>query len=91
MAGVTYGVFGEILNNFTVSEIKAEKSIYEKIQPDISAENINKNNKIQLVLISDFSSGDKLKNDLENLRWKRWKEFRNNEYSSTIFGLVRDY
>ena len=91
VAGVTYGVFGEILNNFTVSEIKAEKSIYEKIQPDFSAENINKNNKIQLVLISDFSSGDKLKNDLENLRWKRWKEFRNNEYSSTIFGLVRDY
>lgn len=89
VAGVTYGVFGEILNDFTVSEIKAEKSIYEKIQPDFSAENINKNNKIQLVLISDFAGADKLKNDLENLGWKRWKEFKNKQYGSTIFGLIR--
>lgn len=91
VAGVTYGVFGEILNNFTVLEIKAEKSIYEEIQPDFSAENINKNNKIQLVLISDFAGADKLKNDLENFGWKKWKEFKNKEHGSTIFGLVRAY
>ena len=90
VAGVTYGVFGEILNDFTVSEVKMEKNIYEEIKSDVSAENINKNNKIQLILISDFAGGDKLKDDLENLGWKKWKEFRNNEYGSTIFGLIRD-
>lgn len=90
VAGVTYGVFGEILNDFTVSEIKTEKNIYEETQSDFSAENINKNNKIKLVLISDFVGADKLKNDLENLGWERWKEFKNKEYGSTIFGLIRN-
>lgn len=90
VAGSTYGVFGEVLNNFTVLEIKSENAIYEKTHADFSAENINKNNKIQLVLISDFAGGDKLKDDLENLGWKKWKEFKNNEYGSTIFGLIRD-
>ena len=61
VAGVTYGVFGEILNNFTVSEVKSERDIYKEIPSDFFSENINKNNKIQLVLISDFYGGDKLK------------------------------
>ncbi len=90
VAGITYGVFGEILNNFTVSEVETGKNIYKEIQADFSAENINKNNKIQLILISDFIGGDKLKNDLENLRWKRWREFKNEEYGSTMFGLIRN-
>lgn len=89
-AGATYGVFGEVLNGFSIADIKAEKNIYKQIQLDISAENINKNEDIQLVLISDLADGDKLKNDLENLGWKNWREFKNKEYGSTIFSLVRN-
>lgn len=91
VAGVTYGIFSEILNNFTVSEIKAEKNIYKEMHPDFSVESINKNNKIQLIFISDFVGGDKLKNNLENLRWGKWKEFKNEQYGSTIFGLIRSH
>jgi len=89
IAGVTYGVFSEILNDFTISEVKSEKQIYEEVQIDFSAENIDKNSKIRLVLISDFDDSGKLKNDLENSGWQKWKEFKNNEYRSTIFGLIR--
>ncbi len=89
VAGVTYGVFGEILNDFTLSEVKAEKNIYKEMQTNFSAENINKNNKIKLVLISDFIGEENLKKELENLGWEKWKEFKNEEYGSTIFSFVR--
>lgn len=89
VAGVTYGVFGEILSGFTVLEIEKERDIYNAMQSDISAKKITNNKEIQLVLISFFPNEEKLKNDLENQGWKQWKEFRNNKYGSTIFGLVR--
>ncbi len=93
VAGATYGVFGEILNNFTVLEVRLERDIYKKIQsisPVIySSQEIDKNYKIKLVLITDYYKGMELKKELENLGWQEWKEFKNEEYGSTIFGLFR--
>jgi len=95
VAGATYGVFGEILNNFTVLEVNLEKDIYKKMQnisPAIySSWEINENAKIKLVLITDYHKGKELKKELENLGWNRWKEFNNRQYGSTIYGLTRDY
>jgi len=89
VAGATYGVFGEIMNGFAIAEARAGAAIYRSVPPLFNAADINRNNAIELVLISDFFEGDSLRGDLADLGWRPWRNFRNNSFGSTIFGLIR--
>lgn len=94
VAGSTYGVFGEILNNFSVSEIISERNIYDSINnaPSgiFSSRAINNNKNIQMVIISDYFKKGDLEEELENFGWMEWKVFKNEKYNSIISGFIRD-
>lgn len=89
VAGTTYGVFSETLNGFSVAEIKALEKIYKSVPPIFRAADLQSDERINLVLVSDFFDGDGLKKDLRDLGWQKWENFRIDRYSSTIFGLIR--
>lgn len=86
VAGVTYGVFGEILNGFTVSEIASLKEI---ALTDPTAEAITLNTKINAVLIVDFANHQWLRDELMDRDWEERGTFRNEEYGSTVFLMTR--
>ncbi len=90
--GVSYGVFSEILNGYSVKQTLAEKEIFTKTGGLANASAIGQNSKIKLVLVSDVPFAEKkqkLINDLLALGFKPWKNFENKDYGSTIVGLIR--
>ena len=86
VAGVTYGVFGEILNGFTVSEVLSVKDL---AGTNPTADDIHRNEKIKAVLVSDFADKEELIAGLKELGWQERGQFKNIEYGSTIFLFLR--
>jgi hypothetical protein len=84
--GATYGILGEIINGFTVSEVMAEKNIYDSNQ---TIEDLNNDERIKLIMITDFKEKSSVVEKLKDLGWTSWKDFENKKYGLTIIGLVR--
>jgi len=93
LVGSTYGIFPEIVNGFSVAEVAFAKNLIsgEDVRVRgrlLSPEEINRDKRITLVLVSDVNSGEFVA-ELLKLGWERWKNFKNAEYRSTIYGLIR--
>lgn len=86
VAGVTYGVFPEILHGFSVAEIESIIP-FATTSPDPSV--LNADERIQAILVADLPSKVSLIDGLMQLGWARKGEFKNSEYGSTIFLLLR--
>lgn len=95
IVGSTYGVFTEILNGFTVSEVIQSRDIFKKVSKaagvvDFSL--LNDDPKIRIVLISDIS--DSRRSDLISYLkahgWKEWVNFKNSKSGAVIYGLIRE-
>ncbi|MBN2585378.1 hypothetical protein JXA59_01880, partial [Patescibacteria group bacterium] len=96
IVGATYGVFPQILSGFTVEETIANKKLigsrnllHNNEVGGLSPEDINLNPDIKLVLISDIPNANFFLTQLISLGWVEWKNFKNETYGSTIFGLTR--
>jgi hypothetical protein len=94
VAGQTYGIFGEILNGFTVAEVKETQEILKNItwgldDVDLKIKEIQGNDKIKLVLIPSEKTLKELISKLKAVPgWEEWKEFKN-KYNRTVVGIVR--
>ena len=91
LLGVTYGVFSQIMDNYTLAQVNAEQAICQSLKDADGAKNIVAQKNVKLVLIYDVNAPVKNQTimDLENLGFKPWQNFYNPEYRSTIVGLVR--
>ncbi len=92
--GNGYGYFSQILSGYSVDEMRQEKEIYTRIGGDITAEKIDKETNIQLVLVNGSENNhkalpQKIADDLQTLGWVQWKEFSNDRFGTSIFGLQR--
>jgi len=101
MAGITYGVFGEVLNGYTVNEVLAAKDRFLKMEAlkrirgiswtePPAVEDIDSDPDIRLVLVSDCEAAESFVEQLTGHGWKRWREFRDDQYGATIRGFLRD-
>jgi len=101
MAGITYGVFGEIMNGFTVGEVLAARERFLKLEAmkmfrgnpggkPPAVEDIESDPEIRLVLVSDCEGAEPFVERLSGRGWKRWKDFRDDRYGATIKGFLRD-
>lgn len=86
IAGVTYGVFPQILNGFSVAEVLADK---ELVATHPTAEDINTDERIKAVLVADLMEYHELVAGLMKSGWRIEKEFKNDEYRSTVFLMER--
>ena len=101
VAGITYGAFGEILNGYTVNEVIAAKDIFLKMEAmkmirgnpggkPPAEEDISSDPNIRLVLVSDCEAAEPFVERLSGHGWKRWREFRDDQYGATIRGFLRN-
>lgn len=96
-AGVTYGIFPQIMRGFTVEQVEAAQEIYDEINQGFDIINypvLKEDRRIRMVLIGDikdfrWTSGAQLMLFLETTGWKRWKNFHDNVSHTTIEGYVR--
>lgn len=96
--GNGYGYFSEILSGYSVAELKKEKLIISSVGDNldnITAREINENKDIKLVIVNGSEKDrtllpQKLADDLRVLGWANWKEFYNDKYGTTIYGLIRN-
>jgi len=98
--GVTYGVFTELLNGYSVEDYRKAKDIYDDISDyskknnipwtSASSEAIHANKKIKHLIIG-FMFPRKLVfiEDMLSKGWVIKKEFYNDEFKSTVFLLYR--
>jgi|GEM_PF-6689503 len=101
MTGITYGVFGEVMNGFTVGEVLASRERFLKMEAmkmfrgnpggkPPAVEDIESVPEIRLVLVSDCEGAEPFVERLSRRGWKRWKDFRDDRYGATIKGFLRD-
>jgi hypothetical protein len=94
LVGVTYGMMPQILSGYTIDEVEKSDQILKKHTLDqnlklYSAEAINNQLDINLVLISDGKNIESLRDNLLLLGWSDWKQFAS-ESNNVIYGLIRD-
>lgn len=89
--GVSYGVFSQIMNNYTVAEVRADKNIYENFKNSREVEFAAEDKNFRLILLSDLNIAAKKAaiSNLQILGFSPWQNFYNPEYRSTIIGLIR--
>jgi len=92
--GGTYGCLPEILNGFTVSEMRSQFEIRKQANKTgfgkvIDYQALKDNQNIKLVLISDVDQGLAISNML-SLVWKHWKTFQHDKSGAIIYGMIRD-
>lgn len=91
--GSTYGTFPHILAGFSVKDVAFAKSLMgggvRSAVASLSSKDIEKDERIHLVLIADAADGKALARELTQLGWKTWNNFSNAEYGSTIYGYIR--
>lgn len=101
VAGITYGAFGEILNGYTVNEVLAAKDRFLRMEAmkmirgnpggkPPAVEDIDSDPDIRLVLVGDCEGAEPFVERLSGHGWKRWREFRDDQYGATIRGFLRD-
>ena len=94
MSGNGYGYFSQILSGYSVAEMKKGKEIVSSLGDEITAREIDENKKIQLVLVNGSPKNkealpQKLADELRGLGWVSWRDFSNNEYGTTLYGIRR--
>lgn len=97
LAGVTYGIFPQIMCGFTVEQVVAAQEIYDEINQGFDIINypaLKKDRRVRMVFVGDikdfkWASGAQLMLFLETTGWKRWKNLYNNVSHTTIEGYVR--
>lgn len=95
IVGSTYGVFTEILNGFTVSEVMQSRDIFKKVTKSAGLVDfglLNDDPKIRIVLISDVSNSRRadLTSYLKTRNWKEWINFKNSKSGAVIYGLIKE-
>ncbi len=91
IAGSSYGIFEEILNNFTVSQVLASNKIYQNLLGTRDAGKINNEQNLKEVIISDNTPAQAkiLMQNLEKDGWHEGQKFINNNVGSTVYTLTR--
>ena len=94
--GVTYGVFGEIMNDFTIEEVMETKNILKKLQnkgvtiwKGVDIQGVNQIEDIKIILFVDWIPYTEKMEYLRQKGWKEWKEFKNEKGDRTIRSMIR--
>lgn len=95
IVGSTYGVFTEILNGFTVSEVMQSRDRFKKVIKALGVvdlEVLENDPGIKVMLISDIYESQKigLISYLKRHSWKEWMDFRHHESGAIIYGFIRE-
>lgn len=95
MVGSTYGVFTEILNGFTVSEVMRSRGKFKRLIKALGVVDLNLLNNdpdIKIILISDAFESQKidLMTYLKTHGWREWLDFRHPKSGTTIYGFKRE-
>ncbi len=100
LAGITYGVFPQMLAGYTVAEVDRTRWMQASLDqlfirtfrraPGYAADAgiIDRVPAVRAVLISDFDERP-LISGLEARGWRRWKEWRDEAAGATVWGMVR--
>ncbi len=99
-AGITYGVFPEILNGFTVAQVLSTKRMIDRQnemkglmkagETGLSPGSINAAPEIKIVLISDIEQNvEELIKGLQAFGWKTWRDFKYDRSQTVIYGMIR--
>jgi len=96
LVGVTYGALPQILSGFTIKEVKESIELNKKLMfggwSSASAELINNEPEIKLVLMTEMSyasNQDNLRKNLLLLGWKDWNIF-SPIGANVVIGVIRD-
>ena len=96
LVGVTYGALPQILSGFTIKEVKESIELNKKLMFggwfSVSAELINNEPEIKLVLMTEMSyasNQDNLRKNLLLLGWKDWNIF-SPIGDNVVIGVIRD-
>ncbi len=94
IAGLTYGVFLEITNGYTVKEVASSRAIYKEATKSlgmIDRNILSSDMRIRLILVADMWKGQKepFMHYLLSSGWKTWREFRHPISGTVIYGFVR--
>ena len=96
LVGVTYGALPQILSGFTIKEVKQSIELNKKLMfggwLSASAELINNEPEVKLVLMTEMSfasNQDNLRKNLLLLGWKDWNIF-SPIGDNVVIGVIRD-
>ena len=93
--GNTYGIFTELLNNYSLNDLMRARDIYKDHSSYISTDSkekflkINQDNRINLVLFSSGGNKELMSIFLQN-KWNLLDTFRNDKYGSSVYLVKRE-
>lgn len=98
ICGITYGIFEQIVNGYTLREINKLSEISKEMNmwnPSILdakevANIISNNQNVEMVLLSETLKKKEIESELKKMGWKNWKNFRDNKWRTDIIGLIKD-
>lgn len=90
--GITYGTFSEVMNGYNIGEMENARANFPVCSSwgPLNISDISSNKNIKLILFVDKPDKENEINLLlDSGQWVLWDKFYNEQYGSTIVGIVR--
>ncbi len=82
-------VFAKLLAGYTVQQLASAQTMVKRFGDNpVRPQTVHKNEQIKVVLIATADHLDAIRS-FERLGWRRWKDFENTRWESTLFGMIR--
>jgi hypothetical protein len=91
-AGITYGTFSEILNGYTIGEMRRVNKNFPLCSSwgPFNVSELNELGDIKLILFIDkYNKEREIQDFVASGHWVIWKQFYNEKFGSTIVGIKR--